>query len=157
MLFHLSDAAAALGEIRRVLRPGGAVGVTTWAEEPEVEASRLWEAELDAHGAVDPTPLPASDHETMNTPEKVESLFWTSGLRPSKAWREDIAYQWNLERLTALRISYGRSKRKLESLHPVARSAFLLRVRERLLRLEPNDFLYRAQVVCAIAHRSRAE
>jgi ubiquinone/menaquinone biosynthesis C-methylase UbiE len=157
VLFHLNDPVAALVEVHRVLRPGGAVGVTTWAEDPEVEASRVWEAELDAHGAVDPTPLPASRHETMNTPDKVEALFSAAGLQPSTSWREHIVHQWDIERLTALRMRFGHTKRKLESLDPAVRAAFLARARERISRLEPKDFLYRAQTVSAVAYRPIAE
>jgi mRNA-degrading endonuclease RelE of RelBE toxin-antitoxin system len=49
--------------------------------------------------------------------------------------------------------TFGKSKRKLESLDPPIRAAFLERVQERLLRLPPEAFVYRAAVVCGLACR----
>jgi ubiquinone/menaquinone biosynthesis C-methylase UbiE len=41
VLFHLSDPSAALAEVRRVLRRRGAVGMTTWAEEPATPGNQI--------------------------------------------------------------------------------------------------------------------
>ncbi len=153
VLFHVREPVGALTEVRRALRPGGLVAVTTWAEDPEVEAARVWEAELDAHGAVDPMPLPPSRHDRTDTPDKVAGLFSAAGLAPARAWLEPLVYRWDLERLTALRTRYGRTKRKLESLDADTRAAFLVRARERLTSLPPEAFVYRARVVAAVARR----
>jgi ubiquinone/menaquinone biosynthesis C-methylase UbiE len=153
VLFHLDDAVVALKEARRVLRPGGAVGTATWAEDPEIEASRAWEQELDAHGAWDPIPARPRRDEEMNTPEKVSELFSLAELRPERVWVERFVHQWDLDGLSLMHCTFGKSKRKLESLNPSARAVFLERVHERLLRLPPEAFIYRAAVVCGLACR----
>jgi SAM-dependent methyltransferase len=56
VLFHVPDPPAALAEVRRALRRGGAVGLTTWADEPATPASQICDGELGAAGAWDPSP-----------------------------------------------------------------------------------------------------
>src|SRR5262249_54094342 len=56
VLFHMPAPDVALAEARRVLRAAGHVGTVTWAEDPDTDALQVFEAELDAHGARDPTP-----------------------------------------------------------------------------------------------------
>ena len=153
MLFHLDDAVVALKEARRVLRPGGVVGTATWADDPETEASRAWEQELDAHGAWDPLPARPRRDELMNTPEKMTALFSLAELRPERVWVERFVHQWDLHGLSLMHSTFGKTKRKLESLNPPARATFLKRVHERLLRLPPEAFIYRAAVVCGLACR----
>jgi len=153
VLFHLDDAVVALKEARRVLRPGGVVGTATWADDPETEASRAWEQELDAHGAWDPMPARPRRDEQMNTPEKVSALFSLADLRLERVWVERFVHQWDLDGLSLMHRTFGKTKRKLESLNPPIRVAFLKRVHERLLCLRPEAFVYRAAVVCGMACR----
>jgi ubiquinone/menaquinone biosynthesis C-methylase UbiE len=153
VLFHLDDPVVALKEARRVLRPGGVVGTATWAEDPEIEASRAWEQELDAHGAWDPMPARPRKDDQMNTPERVSALFSLADLQPERVWVERFVHQWDQDRLSLMHSTFGKSKRKLESLDPPTRAAFLGRVHERLLGLPPEAFIYRAAVVCGLAGR----
>ena len=152
MLFHLDDPPTALRNVRRVLRPGGTLGTVTWAEDPDVAASQLWEAELDALGARDPDPIPRK-HELMNTTEKMTALLSSAGLTPQRLWLERLEHTWSVEGLFALHTGFGRPKRKLDSLDAETRVAFLERIRGRLARLGPDAFLYRATVVCSLACR----
>ena len=153
VLFHLDDAVVGLREARRVLRPGGVVGTATWAEDPETEASQAWEQELDAHGAWDPMPARPRRDDQMNTPEKMRALFSLAELRPERIWVERFVHQWDLDGLSLMHSTFGKTKRKLESLDPPTRAAFLERVHARLLRLPPEAFTYRAAVVCGLACR----
>jgi SAM-dependent methyltransferase len=150
MLFHLDEPVAALRGVRRILRPGGTLGCVTWAVDPDVEASRMWEAELDALGARDPAPI-ARKHELMNTTEKMAGLLSSAGLRPVTLWIEAIEHDWTVDRLFALHTGFGRAKRKLDSLPAATRAMFLERITHRLAELPPRAFRYRAKAICSVA------
>jgi ubiquinone/menaquinone biosynthesis C-methylase UbiE len=64
MLFHVSQPEAALDEVRRVLGPDGAVGLTTWGRGATVAALEVWNDELDRHGAPPASPFRISSHDT---------------------------------------------------------------------------------------------
>jgi ubiquinone/menaquinone biosynthesis C-methylase UbiE len=150
MLFHLSDPVAGLTGIKRILRPGGAVGTVTWAEDPLTAAEDIWNEELDAAGAASPTAVPRY-HDLMNTPEKVTHLLTTAGFAPARVWIERIEHQWEPARLIGMRTRFGAAKRRLDSLDPPARAVFLERVGRRLSGLGPEDFRYRGAAVCGVA------
>jgi len=152
MLFHLDDPVSALRGVRTILRPGGTLGCVTWAEDPDVEASRQWEAELDALGARDPAPLPRR-HELMNTTDKMAGLLSSAGLRPVTLWIEAVEHDWTVDRLVVLHTGFGRAKRKLDSLPPETRASFLVRIRQRLSKLPQRAFHYRGTTVCSVAYR----
>lgn len=156
VLFHLHDPRAALTEVRRVLRAGGSVGATTWADDPDVDATRVFEAELAAAGAVDTAGLPERRDAVMNTPDKLATLFEDAGLQPDRVWVETLEHVWATDALWALRLGFGRTKRKVDSLPPPERDAVLARIRARWDGLPREAFVYRASVVCGIARRTVA-
>jgi ubiquinone/menaquinone biosynthesis C-methylase UbiE len=153
VLFHLPDAPAALAEVRRVLRPGGSLAVTTWVDDPVPRAGEVWDAELAAHGAWDPSPQTRRD-DAMNSPVKLARLLAAAGFEPRRAWAEPIAHQWARERFFGLRTSFGTARRKLDTLAPDARAAALDAIRARLAALPDDAFLYRATAACAVAARA---
>jgi SAM-dependent methyltransferase len=152
MLFHLADPVAGLRQVHRVLRPAGTLGAITWAEDPDVDASKLWEAELDALGASDTAAFPRQ-HELMDTPDKVARLLEAGGLAPQKIWLERLEHRWDVDSLYALHTGFGRARRKLDSLDAENRATFLGGIRRRLAALPPEAFEYRAVVVCSLAQR----
>jgi SAM-dependent methyltransferase len=152
MLFHLPDPGEGLTEARRVLRPGGRVGTVTWGSDFESEASRAWNAELDAHGA---DPLDAdvdlAHHELVDTPEKMKALLGSSGFTDAHAWLEDYEHRMDPNYLVRLRTGVGRNKRRFDSLEPSVQAACLDSARRRLAALGPEDFVARGKIVYAVA------
>ncbi len=61
MLYHATDPLAALGELRRVLRPGGRLVVSTNASDDKRELEWLWRDGLHDLGVADPPPYPSTD------------------------------------------------------------------------------------------------
>jgi SAM-dependent methyltransferase len=153
VLFHIPEPITALAELRRVLRPRGALGIVTWAEETSPRADQVWDEELAASGASDPSPMPPRRHDLMNTPDKVTELLRTAAFVPTRVWIEQIEHHWDVTRFMALHTRFGETKRKLETLHPDERDTLLDRVRARMARLGPADFLYRGAAICAVAAR----
>jgi ubiquinone/menaquinone biosynthesis C-methylase UbiE len=42
VLFHVPEPATALGEVRRVLKAGGNIGLTTWGYDRGAPALNIW-------------------------------------------------------------------------------------------------------------------
>jgi len=152
-LFRLHDPRRGLEEARRVLRPGGAVGSTTWGQDQSSAAVDVWNRALDAWGA-DPQPDDIIDrHADVDTPEKVRRLHEAAGLVEVHAWTERFEQQWTPEQLLAIRATCGRSRQRFESLAPERRGAFLADARARLAALPSEAFSYRPEVVFAVSRR----
>jgi SAM-dependent methyltransferase len=150
VLFHVPEPSAALAEVRRALRRRGTVGMTTWAEEPATPASQIWDEGLNGLGASDPSPQPTQE-ELMNSPDKVGCLLSAAGFTPGRVWIERVEYQWNVPRFMGLRTRFGATKRKLETLDPPTRQAFLDRIEERMSHLSSKDLLCGGTAICATA------
>jgi SAM-dependent methyltransferase len=150
VLFHVADPAAALTEVRRVLRRGGTVGIATWAEEPATPATQIWDEELTRSAAWDPRLLEAN-HEAMNSPDKVRQLLDRTGYTPNQIWVEGVEHRWSVPRFIGFRMHSGVTKRKLETLDPPMRQACLDRIGQRMAGLSSEDLLCRGTAICATA------
>jgi SAM-dependent methyltransferase len=150
VLFHLPAPVAGLGEVGRVLRPGGVVGVTTWGARSPFAASDVWDDELAGCGA-GPDPWAATGRdELMDTPEKLAALLGEAGFTPVDVWSERFAHRWEPEALIAQRTGWGSYQRRLDTLDPAARGRCLARIRERMATLPADDFVFRPEIVFAV-------
>ncbi|MGH3728254.1 MAG: class I SAM-dependent methyltransferase [Micromonosporaceae bacterium] len=153
MLFHVPVPVVALRDVRRVLRAGGHLGVTTWGPHPELPADQVFAEELDRHGAPDLPPLGAQ-HDQMDTPEKLRDLVIQGGFQPINVQRLPWSYQPDLIEFMELRNGFGVTSRRLAALDRPTRTAVLRQVRLRLQHLPPEAFLDTTDVIAAVARRS---
>ena len=155
VLFHLPDPLAGLGEVLRVLRAGGTVGLVTWGEDPGVPGLGIWTEELDARGAApDPRDPSVMQQARMDTPVKLALLLQKIGFTAQRAWLERFEYRWTVGALLALQLSCGMPARRLASLSGPVRTECRDRVEARLTRLTADDLIYRPEIVLAVARRS---
>lgn len=154
MLFHLPEPMAGLAEVRRVLRPDGALGVATWGEPPSFEAFDVWTEELDRYGAEADNPVPAN-HDLMDTERKLAGLLADAGFEVERTATIPVEERADLEEFVIRRLRLGHPKRRLDALDPEARAACIGGARRRLERLDPEAFVDRTPAVMAWAGRSR--
>jgi SAM-dependent methyltransferase len=152
VLFHLADPARAVAEAARVLRRGGRLGSITWAWERASRADTIWDQALTSAG-VPPGPLRRVD-TGLDTPGAVETLLQSAGLRPQRIWPHRLAHHWDPSSDWELATGWGASRARLSRIDDTARASLLVRLRNRLSRLDPPDFRWEGEVICAVAAKS---
>jgi ubiquinone/menaquinone biosynthesis C-methylase UbiE len=150
MLFHVSQPEVALNDVRRVLRPSGAVGLTTWGKVAITPGSEVWNDELDRYGAPSVDPFIAR-HDLMDTPDKLRTLLGDSGYRQVWAAVVPWSHRPSLPDFIARHTALGLTGRRLAAMDPATQTAFLRSVQSRLEKLAPEDFFDESEVIAATA------
>lgn len=152
VLFHLPQPVEGLREAVRVLRPGGAIGLTTWGDDPGLPGLEIWTEELDRSGAgPDPRDECVRQHGLMDEPGKVRRLLDAAGLTPVTIWTRRYERAWDVSSLLVLQKACGTPGRRLATLSPGERAACSQRVRDRLESLRPEQLVWRCAVLFAVA------
>jgi SAM-dependent methyltransferase len=138
MLFFLPDPRRGLIEARRVLHPGGRLGVATWAAGlNDYRADQIWTELLDEYGV--PPDQPTSKMDLMDTPEKLVELLTDGGFRDVHTATDAEPVSLTLDQFIEVRTKIGGSKRRLQRFPPDARTTLLSEARKRLGKLWPED------------------
>jgi ubiquinone/menaquinone biosynthesis C-methylase UbiE len=153
LLFHVPNPERCLSEVNRVLKPGGTAGTVTWGGERVPMANAIWDEELEEAGA-HVLELPAVDNRPCcDSADKVTALFEQAGFTVTRVWSELIEYQWRPDDYFDYQVRSS-SRLRLQSLGEGDREACLRRIRNRLSGSNDQQYLYRGDVVMAIARKA---
>ncbi|MEX0832811.1 MAG: methyltransferase domain-containing protein [Actinomycetota bacterium] len=150
MLFLVPEPDTALAQVRRVLRPGGGFGVTSWGDDPMRPALEVWNEELDAAGADEPDEEAEDAADETNTPEALSRLLEEAGFESVRTQLLSLNYRPKPDEFVRQMSTWG-SQGRLQSLSADAYDRFIERVKERFERLRPDDFLDKSEVIIATA------
>ncbi len=153
-LFHFPDPLEALRGMRRVLRPAGVLGTTTWGADGTFPALDVSVEEMDAFGAApDPATGSADGSQQVNSPDKMRVILGEAGFENIDVDVVPWERRWELDAFIEYRTRLGASRRRLATLDSEARAACLTRIRERLSSLPEDALVDRDDVVLATAVR----
>jgi SAM-dependent methyltransferase len=146
------DRAAVLREIRRVLRPGGIVGIAGWLvdDRPYLPEEAL-EAALEETG-VERRERDDGRSGDFASPDSAARELRRAGFRSVAARPDELEHDWTPESYVEYRRA-SRDRDLLESLDAGTRDRLLSSFERRLRRLQPADFVFRPATVLIVARR----
>ena len=151
-VFHLPDPVKGLAELRRVLRPGGVIGITTWGQDPGQPGSGIWTRELDRAGAPpDPRDGSVNQRDLMDTPDKLRTLVSAAGFSSERIWSKWCVHAWTVDRLFTNYVTCGAPMRRLEQLPVDDQRSCEARVRRELESFSEAELIYRPEVLFCVA------
>lgn len=149
VLFHLLEPARGIREAVRVLRPGGAAGTVTWANETQPRAAAVWDKALAAYDV--PSLPDHGNHHGLDREDDIHTLLTSNGLTVDRIWRERIQHSFTPETYLQMRTGGGSGRARLAAANADAARAVVTQTQERFRALEPDDFTFSGEVICATA------
>lgn len=145
-IFHMADPDAALAEVARVLRPGGACGLTSWYGEPHFAAHDAWLAETRAYGAA-----PGRWPTEVIHPEALQRALERAGLAAVRITVGRFDYRHDPRRFLELRLAMAQPW--LAGLAAEARAELVAGLTARLAALAADGFVDPTPILYAVARR----
>jgi SAM-dependent methyltransferase len=140
--------AAALREIRRVLRPGGPLAWVAWQRTNRTfEPDRIANEVLDEFG-FDP-PEPDSRPGDIASPESAAASMRRAGFREVRAWLGECAYAWDAQGYLDFLTLFDEES-LFDDLERGERAEIEGAILARLRRLEPDALTLRLPIVYAM-------
>jgi len=150
-LFHLDDPLVGLRELRRIIRPGGKLGIITWGPDRDAwQAEIIVREELDLLGAAPEGP-PIAHHELVDSPAKLEALARNAGFSEVRAWRSPLGASYAVATYLDVIAAIGRSRARIESLGRAGRNTFRERAERRLTEIPGDRLIDPATLVYLVA------
>jgi SAM-dependent methyltransferase len=150
VLFLLPDAAAAVREAARVLRPSGHLLAATWGEQHATRADEVVQAVLTEAGAPEPD-LPARSDEVTDSPPAMARLLEGAGLEAASTRSRPLDAAFTAEGFAEMRTTCGVTGWRFAQLDPDARSAAVAELAARLAGLRRADLVDRSEVLLTTA------
>lgn len=140
--------AAALREVRRVLKPGGTFAWVTWQlTERAFEPDRVANAVLDDFG-FDP-PEPDNRPGDVASPAAAALAMRRAGFRDVSAWSRELAYAWDAAGYLEFLADFDEAS-LFNDLEPDERAQIEERILDGLRKLSPDELTLRLPIVYAL-------